>query len=1469
MGDEEVRKSNSSKQKYKFNQIKPIKLQSKRKLQKTEKAIEQINDDIKLDVNEIYKHEQVNHSDSSLVKKTSPNESSVLLYGQNNKPSKISLKRNPKIQQTSSINSPSGLKQVQNNSNLSNISSFNGSPLRILPNQNTFMHNDFLEIDSIGKKETIEESPSQLGQRQLKVSRSLSSMNRISQEKVLEEEKTSENTSHLINAMFENIPQSNKQALKIEEEHSIDLESTKNAKKLQQLAFIKQMKEDFGSDFLDSSNNSTELTEIKVSEPVEEEPNDEDESDSSDDDELFDMMQQTLAKRENKILPASHNNRSLNIKEDEESIDNYTIDKEVIKEKLKYTDFQKDTNGINPHMFLRLLILKVIKDTDDIGTIILKCCNSKEEIYTVILNDIWIQESEDMETYNEHEIIHITSLLQNHNNNEPTEDMKTLLFNKTIYLKKNDSLFIITSPDILISGTTLADAVTCQRQTVIKRNFGLLSQPSIVLNRGIIIHELFQKVVRKLITVESFTIKEENMEEMNPNLMYQKIMSLFHQGYLIDLLKKIVAKHKYDIVISDEVELDEFIESLQTQFLPIIETFIFEFLCQDTDAKIVNIQNHSSMKLKMKDVLKIEEPIDSSIFGIKGIIDMTIKTNLGYMPLEIKTGKFPSLKHATQTLIYALLLWEKYNVQIDFFWIIYLGDMDNSGKDLGGYSKIKNILNKVDFEEFKRMINFRNNLIKFFDNEYLLEAKDYEKDVEDVLKLPGMLTSGKSTCERQCCCQDVCTVVNRLERLGKPEFADANQQSGDGEEKLSIDSNVLLSGDYVNSLLSTISKKDLQFFLKYFKALQVEDKENELDVNGYFLQSSISKSNAIGMMSLITIKNFTKLNKVGTQIIDIIKQTNKVDINDNENEEELENDDKFEMTFKFNTEKIKESNGLNVFDSCILSDEIGHFRLDYVTISDINYSTGVIKILGTQDITKKLDNTVVDTENTKVLYRLDLAKYDMPNKIAKYNLVSLFEKQNQQLKNLIVNPEYNLNDDDIRVFNSFDTSMANWNYLNPDQSLALKKALSCDKYSLIRGMPGTGKTQVITELIHALVSNNKKILITSFTHSAVDNMILKLFENDKIDLTMFKILRIGSNLASINPKNHKFTVPYKVQEGTIQNHNDLKTIIDECNIVATTCLSANNYLIHDKLANGKFDYCILDEATQVNLPVSLKPLEWCKKFVLVGDDKQLSPLVKSKKAFSLKESLFTKLSKLDPKNVTNLTIQYRMNQDIMELSNFLVYDNLLKCGDFNKNRLLPRYELNGFDKASLEHKVLDNEQSVLFIDYSKMENFKNRYEDVIIKNSLVNLGEIDIIKKVIEIYENRIPKDGYDDFDLVKDTGILSIYRGQLNEAVYELNVKSKNKFEILTADQFQGRDKKLIVISFVKSRFKTNEDNDKLDEDSILNDLERINVSLTRSKCKLILIGNSDSLLRIPVMNKFINGFLLKNKSKYVHEMY
>jgi superfamily I DNA and/or RNA helicase len=40
-----------------------------------------------------------------------------------------------------------------------------------------------------------------------------------------------------------------------------------------------------------------------------------------------------------------------------------------------------------------------------------------------------------------------------------------------------------------------------------------------------------------------------------------------------------------------------------------------------------------------------------------------------------------------------------------------------------------------------------------------------------------------------------------------------------------------------------------------------------------------------------------------------------------------------------------------------------------------------------------------------------------------------------------------------------------------------------------------------------------------------------------------------------------------------------------------------------------FDYCIVDEASQITLPTCLGPLRFAQKFVLVGDHYQLPPLV--------------------------------------------------------------------------------------------------------------------------------------------------------------------------------------------------------------------------------------------------------------------
>ena len=60
-------------------------------------------------------------------------------------------------------------------------------------------------------------------------------------------------------------------------------------------------------------------------------------------------------------------------------------------------------------------------------------------------------------------------------------------------------------------------------------------------------------------------------------------------------------------------------------------------------------------------------------------------------------------------------------------------------------------------------------------------------------------------------------------------------------------------------------------------------------------------------------------------------------------------------------------------------------------------------------------------------------------------------------------------------------------------------------------------------------------------------------------------------------------------------------------IVATTCHS----LHHSVFSHRLFDYCIIDEAGQIPLPLSLAPLRMSSVFVLVGDHYQLPPLVQS------------------------------------------------------------------------------------------------------------------------------------------------------------------------------------------------------------------------------------------------------------------
>jgi DNA replication ATP-dependent helicase Dna2 len=82
--------------------------------------------------------------------------------------------------------------------------------------------------------------------------------------------------------------------------------------------------------------------------------------------------------------------------------------------------------------------------------------------------------------------------------------------------------------------------------------------------------------------------------------------------------------------------------------------------------------------------------------------------------------------------------------------------------------------------------------------------------------------------------------------------------------------------------------------------------------------------------------------------------------------------------------------------------------------------------------------------------------------------------------------------------------------LNEDQRRAMNKVFTARDYALILGMPGTGKTTTIAEIIKALVERGKTVLLASYTHSAVDTILTKLLNAE------FGVLRLG-NIDKVRP----------------------------------------------------------------------------------------------------------------------------------------------------------------------------------------------------------------------------------------------------------------------------------------------------------------------------------------------------------------
>ena len=266
--------------------------------------------------------------------------------------------------------------------------------------------------------------------------------------------------------------------------------------------------------------------------------------------------------------------------------------------------------------------------------------------------------------------------------------------------------------------------------------------------------------------------------------------------------------------------------------------------------------------------------------------------------------------------------------------------------------------------------------------------------------------------------------------------------------------------------------------------------------------------------------------------------------------------------------------------------------------------------------------------------------------------------------------------------------------LNESQEKAMKNCFK-HKLTLIKGIPGTGKSTVLSFLAYHLAklrkTNNDKILICAPSNKAVDNISHYL---QKLNLKFIRVLSLEREMTDdVDKTNSLEDLIKKEIEKDIEKNPKLKKVMElsekrvkygqlkgedfekykkitedyQYKIINSSpiILSTLNNSADPRLARCNFPIVIIDEATQALEPDCLLSfLHNAQMVVLIGDEKQLGPTIISQESVTagLGISMFDRLCYYykDSNFISILNEQYRMHSSLYEFSNEHFYNKEIK-----------------------------------------------------------------------------------------------------------------------------------------------------------------------------------------------------------------
>ncbi|MBI3266937.1 MAG: AAA family ATPase, partial [Chlamydiae bacterium] len=381
---------------------------------------------------------------------------------------------------------------------------------------------------------------------------------------------------------------------------------------------------------------------------------------------------------------------------------------------------------------------------------------------------------------------------------------------------------------------------------------------------------------------------------------------------------------------------------------------------------------------------------------------------------------------------------------------------------------------------------------------------------------------------------------------------------------------------------------------------------------------------------------------------------------------------------------------------------------------------------------------------------------------------------------------------------------------------------------LIQGGAGSGKTSTLVGIVQQFVQQGKRVMVVSRTNRAVDHLLARL---DKIELPIMRVYNKGVDGGGDERILEKLR-KYWVRDRQNFNQYDREG--------ARICehrwnLNGNGYVVGATIHSmglvpetyrNDFDVVIVEEAGTVNEAETLLAVAKAReKVVLAGDHRQLQPYFESQwMAGHGKE--FLRLMKRSGMGrrwdrgypQVFLARNYRSHPAITVLVGLLFYRRLMVPKYW---RMMERDTLRMVDVPMEGNHPNEEKEGKSYKNLKEAEQALREYQRALLSG--YRPEQITILTG----YAAQV--------DLIRD--LLKSYLTQKRDMNPD-RAEGLVREQVSTVDSYQGRENHVVIYSFVRSN--------SAGEVGHIRNLNRLNVALSRSIDRLVVMGDRETLMGV-----------------------